>query len=132
MLAVHDINDDGWGDVLVLNETGDAEIYLSWEGELYRFWRSADIKHFTAADIDGDGVVEILFTSRQGQVAVLKWEDQQLVTIWENYLGNHRKFGGDRRRIYSGVDCVTSQKCFMDGGGRMTLSQPLGTFMPQN
>lgn len=85
MLAVHDINDDGWGDVLVLNETGDAEIYLSWEGELYRFWRSADIKHFTAADIDGDGVVEILFTSRQGQVAVLKWEDQQLVTIWENY-----------------------------------------------
>lgn len=85
MLAVHDINDDGWGDVLVLNGKGDAEIYLSWEGELYRFWRAANINHFTAADIDGDGVVEILFTSRQGQVAVLKWDEQQLVTIWENY-----------------------------------------------
>ncbi|HHT72583.1 MAG TPA: VCBS repeat-containing protein [Firmicutes bacterium] len=84
-LAVHDINNDGWGDVLALNRLGEAEVFLSWEGELYSFWRASGVRHFRAADIDQDGVDEIIFTRAQGHIGILKWTDQQLEILWENY-----------------------------------------------
>lgn len=84
-LAVHDINNDGWGDVLALNREGQAEVFLSWQGELYSFWRASGVKHFRAADIDQDGVDEIIFTRSAGHIGILKWRDQQLETLWENY-----------------------------------------------
>lgn len=85
LLAVHDINNDGWGDVLALNRKGEAEIFLSWEGELYSFWRASGVKHFQAADVDQDGVLEIIFTRTAGHVGILKWRDQQLEVLWENF-----------------------------------------------
>ena len=39
-IEIHDFNNDGWGDVVVLTGQGEAQIFLSWEGKLYPFWKS--------------------------------------------------------------------------------------------
>ncbi|MFY9436523.1 MAG: VCBS repeat-containing protein, partial [Limnochordia bacterium] len=47
-LLVADITGNGWGDVVVLTERGEAFVYLGWDGELDLFWRSqpnANVKY---------------------------------------------------------------------------------------
>ena len=56
--------------------------------ELYRFWESPAgkrVSDLAVSDIDGDGLPEVIFTLDSGYVGILKWEDQELVSLWENY-----------------------------------------------
>ncbi|NLJ74247.1 MAG: VCBS repeat-containing protein [Firmicutes bacterium] len=87
-LEVHDFNNDGWGDLVVVNDKGEAQILMSWEGELYRFWQSPAGKRvvqLAVSDINGDGFPEVIYTLDSGYVGILQWEDQELVLLWENY-----------------------------------------------
>ena len=87
-LQVIDINGDGWGDILVLTQAGEARIYLSWQGELYNFWRSKPeetVSFVYGANLTGNNQDEVVFSYRTGYVGVLSWQENQLNLIWENF-----------------------------------------------
>lgn len=87
-LLVADITGNGWGDVVVLTERGEAFVYLGWDGELDLFWRSqpnANVKYVCAGDLDGNGGDEVIYAYHSGYVGVLGWMDGQLELLWQNY-----------------------------------------------
>lgn len=91
-IEIHDFNNDGWGDVVVLTGQGEAQIFLSWEGKLYPFWKSRPNQKITdwqVLDVDQDGLVDLIYVVQAGQVGVLSWDDQEFVTLWENYPWGH-------------------------------------------
>lgn len=88
-LEIHDFNNDGWGDVVALTEGGEITIFISWEGRLYPFWKSPPNEFVTnvqVLDIDQDGQSDVIYTLKSGYVGILTWDDQEFVTLWENYL----------------------------------------------
>ncbi len=87
-LKIADITGNGWGDVVVRTERGEAFIYLSWGGGLDLFWRSqpnANVKYVCVGDLDGVGGAEVIFTYHSGYVGVLGWVDGQLELLGQNY-----------------------------------------------
>ncbi len=87
-LQVADLTADGWGDIIAQNAKGEVQVFLSWQGELYSFYRTQpdeSIKQIFAEDLTSDGADEIVFTYNFGYVAVLKWINSELNVIWENY-----------------------------------------------
>lgn len=87
-LEVADITGNGWGDVIVLNQRGEAFIYLSWQGNLDIFWRSKpneELKYIRTADITGNGRKDVVYTYKSSYIGVLSWFDEQFNLISENY-----------------------------------------------
>lgn len=87
-LIVTDITGDGWGDVVVRTERGEAFIYISWGGQLDLFWRSqpnSNVRYVCAGDLDSTGGAEVVFAYNSGYVGVLGWVDGQLELLWQNY-----------------------------------------------
>lgn len=86
-LEIHDFNNDGWGDVLILTGRGEAQVLLSSEGNLYPTWKSKPgevVVGIEALDIDHDGYTELIFAFQSGYIGVLKWKEGFSV-LWENY-----------------------------------------------
>lgn len=87
-IEIADITGSGWGDVVVRNARGEVYIFLSREGILENSWRSQpneQIKFLLTADFNEDGMDEVVLTRNSGYVGVLRWQDQELVRVWENY-----------------------------------------------
>lgn len=87
-LAIHDFNQDGWGDVATLTEQGVLHILLSQEGKLVPFWKSpADqvVTAFEVMDVDGNSFPDLIFTYHSGYVGAITWRGNQFSTLWENY-----------------------------------------------
>jgi len=87
-LKVVDITGDGWGDVVVRTERGEAFIYLNWGGELDLFWRSqpnTNVRYVCVGDLDGAGGAEVVYAYNSGYVGTLGWVDGQLELLWQNY-----------------------------------------------
>lgn len=87
-LAVHDFNRDGWGDLLILTDKGEAQILLSAEGKLHSFWKSpADqvVVGLEVIDVDQNGHPDVVYAFQGGYVGVLTWTPREFVTLWENY-----------------------------------------------
>lgn len=88
LVEIHDFNNDGWGDVLVLTGKGEAHVLLSVEGTLYPFWKSKPgevVVGIEAIDIDQNGYPELIYAFQSGYIAALGWEDQEFTVLWENY-----------------------------------------------
>lgn len=87
-LEVHDFNNDGWGDVLVLTGTGEAQVLLSFEGTLQPLWKSRPgdiVTGIEVVDLDHDGHPELVYAISSGYIGVLKWDGEEFTTLWENY-----------------------------------------------
>ncbi|NMB19507.1 MAG: hypothetical protein GX979_01440 [Firmicutes bacterium] len=88
LLDIHDFNQDGWGDLLVITGRGEAQILLSMEGTLQPFWKSKLGEVVVGAeiiDVDNDGYPELIYALRSGYVGVLGWVEQDFAAQWENY-----------------------------------------------
>lgn len=88
LLEIHDFNNDGWGDVLVLTGKGEAHVLLSSEGTLYPFWKSKPgevVVGVEVIDVDHNGYPEVIYAFQSGYIAVLDWEEQGFTVLWENY-----------------------------------------------
>lgn len=87
-LEVHDLNNDGWSDVVALTDGGEVTIFLCWEGKLYPFWRSPAgevVSNLQVFDINQDGQIDVVYALRSGYVAILTWDEQEFISFWENY-----------------------------------------------
>lgn len=87
-LEVHDFNNDGWGDLVVLTGQGEVQIFLSWEGKLYPFWKSQlnqRVVDWQVLDVDQNGFSDLIYALQSGYIGILTWDDQEFVTLWENY-----------------------------------------------
>lgn len=113
-LQVADINGDGWGDILALTDKGEAVLYLSWEGELFPFWRSEageQVAHLVSYDVTGDGNDELIYARSSGYVAVWQWREHQLELVWENYpWGNIEGLIAGLEQNSSEIMAITGQK----------------------
>lgn len=88
LLEIHDLNSDGWGDVVVMTEKGEAHVLISQEGTLVPYWRSPAgevVVGIEVLDVDHNGFPDLIYALRSGYIAVLTWVDQQISTLWENY-----------------------------------------------
>lgn len=113
-LIVQDINNDGYDDVILLTEKGELQILLSWEGKFLPFWKSPEnqkIADFKVADINGNNHQEIIYTVTSGYISILAWDDQELITLWENYpWGSIDSLVVVANEMYTEWLVITSQK----------------------
>ncbi|NMB00505.1 MAG: VCBS repeat-containing protein [Firmicutes bacterium] len=88
-LKVHDLNSDGWGDVLLITQKGEAHVLLSMEGTLTPLWRSPSdevVVGLEVVDVDHNGYPDLIYALQSGYLAVLSWDDDNgLSVFWENY-----------------------------------------------
>ncbi|NLJ80431.1 MAG: VCBS repeat-containing protein [Firmicutes bacterium] len=87
-LEIHDLNRDGLGDLVIRSFKGQAQVLLSWGNRLYPFWKSnpdQEVNHLEVVDINGDGIPEIIYTYKTGYIGILSWDEQQFITLWENF-----------------------------------------------
>jgi len=87
-LESHDLNNDGWSDIVVVTGKGEAQILLSSEGSLYPAWRSKPGENVVGLDVldfDQDGYPELVYAFESGYIGLLRLEGQEFSTFWENY-----------------------------------------------
>lgn len=87
-LEVHDFNNDGWGDLAISSGQNVAQIFLSWEGKLYPFWKTAGnqrVVDWQVADLNRDGTVDLIYIGEEGYIAAITWDEQEFTVLWENY-----------------------------------------------
>lgn len=87
-LEVHDLNNDGWGDLVILTGQKEAQVLLSWEGKLYPFWKTGPdqlVVDWQVADINQDGFADLVYILQSGYIGALTWDEQEFTTLWENY-----------------------------------------------
>lgn len=87
-LEIHDFNNDGWGDLVLLTEKGEAHVLLSQEGILQPFWRSPAgefVVSIEIIDVDHNGYPDLIYALRSGYIGILTWDEPNFITLWENY-----------------------------------------------
>ncbi len=108
---------EGWTEVRKWNGTAFAAVWMSpspLNGPAGRWQRSQD--SFIAADVDGDGHVEIVIANEvNGQTGVLKWDGAALVVVWVSAIPLEGPVGDSK---YGRDNFITAD---VDGDGRVEI-----------
>ena len=124
-----DVDGDGHVEIVIANEANGQTGVLKWDGAaLVVVWMSAiplqgpvgDSKYgrdiFIAADVDGDGRVEIVVANNgESRTSVLKWDGAALTPTWNGA----RSLGGSAGNWSRGEDSFTAAD--LDGDGQVEI-----------
>ena len=129
VITAADVDGDGEVEIVIANNADDWTGVLKWQGgALVPVWMSPSplngpaggwnrgIDSFTAADVDGDGEVEIVIANNADDwTGVLKWQGGALVPVWMSPSPLNGPAGGWNR----GIDSFTAAD--VDGDGEVEI-----------
>ncbi len=118
-VAINDLDNDGWLDVVLANLAGDNAIFWNRGGLLFEKEPLPSMNPARAVnivDVDGDGWLDIVFT--QSAAAPLYWRNQQ--------------GGGFRSQILNGVSYIGYAMDWMDADGDGDLDLITGSYDVEN